>query len=52
VSTKPTAVPRLYIKIPKDYYSRSEAEQDAFFDVLIAQMMGQVKEYNEEQGTE
>jgi hypothetical protein len=41
---------RFYIKIPKDYYSRSEAEQSAVFDVMIDQLMAQAAEYNDERG--
>jgi len=41
---------RFYIKIPKDYYSRSEAEQSAFFDVMIDQLMAQAAEYDDERG--
>ncbi len=39
---------RLYIKIPKDYYTSSKAEQFAFLEALIAQ----VKKSSDEQGAE
>ncbi len=43
---------RLYIKIPKGYYTSTKTEQNAFVDALYTQMMGQIKENNEEQGKE
>jgi len=43
---------RFYIKIPKDYYSRSEAEQDAFAGAIFDQLMDQFQESNNEQGKE
>jgi len=43
---------RFYIKIPKDFDSRSESEQDAFDGAIFDQLLDQVKESNDEQGKE
>ena len=43
---------RLFIKIPKDFYTSSESEQDAFDGAIFDQLLNQVKESNDEQRKE
>ncbi len=43
---------RLYFKIPKDYFTSSQAKQDVFVDAIIDQLMAQEKQNNEEKGKE